>query len=192
MKLGSITGPNYHKLQVEDMQQVLIGDFTDSFALNLLKQAKLQSIFSHNVDQFSEAAHEKIRLLADMLREWDGTFGADSRSAAIFHLYLRQAVNILFYEVHDKTLIDRILETYDFLDAVLRIVEEISRMPQQNQYNNLLCGPYIRYLRVSTRQNCSYLLTYALLLTHDQILEQIVMKGNDRQMDLSEVVLNNN
>ena len=50
MKLGSITGPNYHKLQVEDMQQVLIGDFTDSFALNLLKQAKLQSIFSHNVD----------------------------------------------------------------------------------------------------------------------------------------------
>ena len=171
MKLGSMLGPHYHKLKVEDMQQVLIGDVKDSFALNLLKQAKLQSIFSHTVDQFSDANYEKISLLADMLREWDGSFGADSRSATVFHLYLRQTVDVLFFEIHDKTLLSRILETDDFLDSMLRIVEEVGRMPQQNQYNNLLCGPYIRYLRVSTKQNCSYLLTHALLMTHDLILE---------------------
>jgi len=46
----------------------------------------------------------------------------------------------------------------------------------------------MRSLRVQAKSNCSYLLTYALLETHDQILTE-ALKGNDRGMDLSEVVL---
>jgi len=53
MRLGSLTRGNYHKLGVEDMERVLMGDVTDSFALALLKgRVKLTSIFSSQVNAF--------------------------------------------------------------------------------------------------------------------------------------------
>jgi len=70
--------------------------------------------------------------VADVLHDWDGQFSPGSRAASVFTLYLRNAVDLLFLEIGDKTLIDRLLHTEEFLDSLLRIVEEVSRMPNQN------------------------------------------------------------
>jgi len=48
---------------------------------------------------------------------------------------LQQAVRLLFVDVGDKELISRMLLTDDFLDGFLRITEEISKIPNHNQYN---------------------------------------------------------
>jgi len=37
LRLGSLTGGSYQKLQLEDMEKVLLGDVTDPFAVTLLK-----------------------------------------------------------------------------------------------------------------------------------------------------------
>lgn len=47
-------------------------------------------------------------------------------------------------------------------------------MPYQSTYNKSLCSSMVETLGSNTKAECAYLLTYALVKTHDDILEMLM------------------
>ena len=80
--------------------------------------------------------------MTSLLHEWDGEFEADSPEATAFTLWFHNAVRLLFSEL-ESSLLERLLDTDEFLDAFLRITQSIVKMPYQSSYNDALCRPML-------------------------------------------------
>ena len=71
-------------------------------------------------------------------------------------------MHLLFTDL-DDSLIERLMETEEFYDGLLRIVESVVRAPFQSNYNTKLCASAARELGFNSKATCSMLLTYALI-----------------------------
>ena len=67
-------------------------------------------------------------MMVAMLHEWDGQFKGDSPEATAFTLWLHNAARLLFSEL-DEPLLRRLVDTDEFLDAFLRITQQVIKMP---------------------------------------------------------------
>lgn len=110
------------------MERLLLNDVTDSFATTLLQHLKLTSVFRQHTNSFDLPQQKRIRMLQTVLHEWDGQFRADSPEATVFTLWLSNVVQLMFSGL-DESLVRRMMDTDEFLDAFMRITQQVVKMP---------------------------------------------------------------
>jgi len=120
--------------------------------------------------------------MSGILHDWDAQFKPGSIHATVFTLYISNAVRILFSDIGDESVIDRLLDTDEFLDGFLKVVDTVIRMPYQNHFNEILCQSGVTSLGKTHKANCAFLLTYALVQTYDQLLEFVGGEGVANQV----------
>ena len=138
MKLGSMVGMDdddvRSKIEYEDMERLILSDVTDDFARTIIQQIRLTSIFRQQMGFFGEYDQEKIQILTNVLQGWEGQFRPDSIEATVFTLYYHNAARALFHQLDEK-LIVRLVDTEEFHDGFIKIIEAVVKMPSKNTYN---------------------------------------------------------
>ena len=114
------------------------------------------------MSDFTAGEQEKVQLVCDMLHEWNGQFRPESREATAFTLYFHNSARLLFSKL-DESMIERVIDTDEFLDGYLKINDQVIKNRSQNSFNDALCSEMAKILGQDRQDSCSYLMAYAIL-----------------------------
>lgn len=86
------------------MERILLKDTSDAFAKAFINSNKLRQLCMGQLKNFEKQDQKRIKLVCEIIHEWDGEFRPESYEATVFTLYFNKIVRILFSELEESVI----------------------------------------------------------------------------------------